>query len=153
KMRKIIFLIIIFLSLAFTIGINNTSIIISPKSQLVIKATTNVSEFKCHFNIEEIKNPIAVSYVQNEEKFVFEKALLVLDNSCFDCGSSAINKDFVSLLKSDEYPQIVLELKDTQRDTRVSNVFHALIEIFIAGESELYVISVKTQGDSILNVL
>tara|TARA_R100001039_G_C1829018_1_gene93760 strand:- start:607 stop:1200 length:594 start_codon:yes stop_codon:yes gene_type:complete len=152
KMRKIIFLIIIFLSLAFTIGINNTSIIISPKSQLVIKGTTNVSKFKCHFNIEEIKNPIPVSYVQKEEKFVFEKALLVLDNSCFDCGSSAINKDFVNLLKSDEYPQIVLELKEIQKDTKVTNVVHALIEIFIAGESKLYVIPVKIEGDSILNV-
>lgn len=151
-MKKIVFIIIIFLSLAFSIGINNTSIVISPKSQLVIKGTTNVSKFNCHFNIEEIKGPIPLSYVQNEEKYVFKKALLVLGNSCFDCGSSAINKDFVSLLKSNEYPQIVLELKEIKKDSKADNVVHALIEIFIAGESKLYFIPVKIEENKLLKV-
>lgn len=153
-MKKIVFIIIIFLSFAFAknVATNITSIIITPKSQLVIKGTTNVSKFKCRFNIEEINNPIPLSFVIKDDKLVFEKASLVLDNSCFDCGSRAINKDFVSLLKSEDYPKIVLELKEIKKDQRTNNIVHALIEIVIAGQSKSYYLPVELKGEKVINV-
>lgn len=153
-MKKIVFIIIIFLSFAFAknVATNITSIIITPKSQLVIKGTTNVSKFKCRFNIEEINKPIPLSFVVKDDKLVFEKASLVLDNSCFDCGSRAINKDFVNLLKSEKYPKIVLELKQIKKDLRTNNIVHALIEIVIAGQSKSYFLPVELKGEKVLNV-
>lgn len=153
-MKKIFFIIMLFLSLAFAknVLINATSVVISPKSKLIIKGSTNVNKFKCHFNIEEVSNPIPLSFVLKEDRLIFEKALLMLDNSCFDCGSRAINKDFMDLLKSEEYPKIVLELKEIKKDSRTNNIVHALIEIVIAGESKSYFTPVKLKGDKILNV-
>jgi hypothetical protein len=153
-MKNIVFIIIIFLSLAFAknVVINTTSVVISTKSQLVIKGTTNISKFNCHFNIEEINKPIPLSFEQKEDRLIFEKALLVLDNSCFDCGSRAINNDFVDLLKSEEYPKIVLELKEIKKDLTTDNIVHALIEIVIAGESKSYFMPVELKGDKVLKV-
>jgi hypothetical protein len=153
-MKKFFFIIILFLSLAFAknVVIKSTSVVISPQSQLIIKGSTNVNEFKCHFNIEEVNNPIPLSFVLKEDRLIFEKALLMLDNSCFDCGSRVINKDFMNLLKSEEYPKIVLELKEIKKDLSTDCIVHALIEIVIAGESKSYFIPVELKDDKIINV-
>lgn len=144
----------LFLSLAFAknVVIKSTSVVISSQSQLIIKGSTNVNEFKCHFNIEEVNNPIPLSFVLKEDRLIFEKAVLMLDNSCFDCGSRVINKDFMNLLKSEEYPKIVLELKEIKKDSRTDCIVHALIEIVIAGESKSYFIPVELKDDKIINV-
>ena len=76
----------------------------------------------------------------------------MLDNSCFDCGSRVINKDFMNLLKSEEYPKIVLELKEIKKDLSTDCIVHALIEIVIAGESKSYFIPVELKDDKIINV-
>ncbi|MDB9960755.1 YceI family protein [Oceanihabitans sp.] len=153
-MKKFFFIIMLFLSLAFAknVVIKSTSVVISSQSQLIIKGSTNVNEFKCHFNIEEVNNPIPLSFVLKEDRLIFEKALLMLDNSCFDCGSRVINKDFMNLLKSEEYPKIVLELKEIKKDSRTDCIVHALIEIVIAGESKSYFIPVELKDDKIINV-
>jgi hypothetical protein len=153
-MKNFFFIIMLFLSLAFAknVVIKSTSVVISSQSQLIIKGSTNVNEFKCHFNIEEVNNPIPLSFVLKEDRLIFEKAVLMLDNSCFDCGSRVINKDFMNLLKSEEYPKIVLELKEIKKDSRTDCIVHALIEIVIAGESKSYFIPVELKDDKIINV-
>ncbi|MBR9846908.1 MAG: YceI family protein [Algicola sp.] len=139
-MKKIVLILIIISGFAFTTNevFNDTSVLITPESQLLIKGKTNVSKFKCEFNINQINEPIPLYYQVKNNKMVFEKAKLKLDNQCFDCGSKGINKDFRALLKSESYPEIELHLKEIKNiETNPSKV-NALLELHIAGKSKSY---------------
>ncbi len=137
-MKKIVYIVVVFSTLAFTskVIINNTSVVIAPNSELIIKGTTNVNSFKCEFNINEINTPIPLYYKVIEDRIVFEKAKLVLSNDCFDCGNKGMNKDFMKLLKSDEYPEIELQLKEITKNN--VSTMNALLELHIAGKSKSY---------------
>jgi len=142
-MRKIIFL-IIFSTFAFTgkEAFNETSVLIKPESQLLIKGKTNVGNFECEYNISEIDKPILLFYEVIDNKMVFKKAKLVLDNYCFDCGSRGINKDFLELLKSDKHPEIELYLKEIQKSKINSSVINAILELHIVGKAKNYYIPI-----------
>lgn len=139
-MKKIVFLLIIFTAFAFTTAVmyNDTSVLITSESHLFIKGKTNVSKFKCEFNINQINEPIPLYYKVIDNKLVFEKAKLTLDNHCFDCGSKGINRDFRALLKSEEYPEIQLYLKEIKKIEANPAEVNALLELCIAGKSKSY---------------
>lgn len=153
-MKKIGIILVLFLSFAFTTSIINEtkSVSIEPESQLVIKGTTNVSSFKCKFDIKEINNPILLYYKVIDDKMVFEKAKLVLNNDCFDCGHRGINSDFMDLLKSDEYPEILLELKEIKMESNRTDEVNALVKLCIAGKSKLYHLPLHYKEDSDIQV-
>ena len=139
-MKKAVLILIIMSSFAFTTFemFNDTSVLITPESQLLIKGKTNVSKFKCEFNINQINEPIPLYYQLVNNKMVFEKAKLKLDNQCFDCGSRGINKDFRALLKSEDYPEIELHLKEIKNIKTNPSQVNALLELHIAGKSNSY---------------
>ena len=138
RMKHILYIMIVLTTLAFTtkVMVDNTSVLITPDSELVIKGTTNINSFKCKFNIKEINKPIPLYYNVVNDKIVFERARLVLDNECFDCGNKGMNKDFMKLLKSDEYPEIELQLKEVDKNN--GSQINALLELRIAGKSKSY---------------
>ncbi|APZ44818.1 hypothetical protein BW723_00280 [Polaribacter reichenbachii] len=142
-MRKIIFLIGILSSLSF-VRVNefnkNTIIQIKPESKLEILGTTNINKFECNFNFLEIDKPVPLFFQKKGKKIYFKKATLVLKNSCFDCGSRGINRDFSKLLKSNEFPLILLDLKEIEKKEATTE---ALVEMTIAGISKTYKIPVK----------
>ena len=137
-MKKIVCILIVLTTLAFTteLVVDNTTVLITSESELVIKGTTNINSFKCKFNIKEINKPIPLSYKVIDDRMVFEKAKLVLDNECFDCGNKVMNRDFMKLLRSDEYPEIELQLKEVNKNN--GSHINALLELRIAGKSKSY---------------
>ena len=126
---------------------NSEAYIILPDSRLTILGSTNINNFKCNFDISELKNPITISYSQKEDNFIFSKASLKLKNQSFDCGSRPINKDFLSLLKTENYPEITLRLKELSLNDDPSQV-KALVEIEIAGISKVYNVNVSAAKDN-----
>lgn len=116
------------------------SIQILPESKLTITGDTNINEFLCAYNTSLIPNTGNMKFTGNPEEIRFENAILKLDNKGFDCGNKAINKDFQSLLKSSEYPEIELELKELSFKT--TNQAIALITISIAGKQKDYKVPV-----------
>ena len=151
-MKKIIFFIGILTVLSFAkveVFNKNMSVIIVPESKLQIRGNSNINKFKCDFNVLEIKNPIPLFYEQKENKIYFKKATLALRNSCFDCGSRGINKDFHKLLKSNKFPQIFLNLKEIEKK---DNIIEASVEMIIAGISKTYKLPVEIEGDDSLLV-
>ena len=154
EMKKIAFILIILSSLSFTTSVivNNTKILISPNSQLFIKGFTNVNSFICAFNIKELNKPIPLYYKIIEDKIVFEKAKLVLDNNCFDCGHRGMNKDFMTLLKSEDYPEILLELKEIHKNKHTPSVVDALVELEIAGKTKSYPFSIEIKEEGNIRV-
>ena len=135
-----------FLSIGFSAlsfaqnGFQKKSIQILPESKLTITGDTNISEFLCAYNTSLIPNTENMNFTGNLEEIRFERAILKLNNKGFDCGNKAINKDFQSLIKSSEYPDIELELKKLCFKT--PNKAIALITISIAGKQKDYKVPV-----------
>ncbi|WP_142786285.1 YceI family protein [Changchengzhania lutea] len=154
-MKKVLIFISILVLLAFTTRdyFENTSVLITPESQLILKGKTNVNKFQCVFNVTEIKNPIPVYFKVLGDKLLFNNTQLVLKNGCFDCGNKAMNRDFQDLLKSKKYPQINLKLKELKElNTQKGHVMQVLLDLEIAGITKSYKIPVTLEGSDNLFV-
>ena len=118
-----------------------------PESQLTITGDTNIKGFTCNFDTSFLKGPQIVSYGITGSTIKFTNAVLVLDNLGFDCGNRGINKDFNGLIKSDKYPEILLEIKemDLHSDTRGM----ARVKITIAGMERFYKVPVAINNTEI----
>jgi len=153
-MKKIIFVGVLFFSFAFTIPISNetASVSIAPESSLIINGTTNISSFKCKFNMGEINSPIPLYYTIVDQKMFFEKAKLVLNNHCFDCGHKGMNRDFLALLKSDEYPEILLELKEINPNSDDASLVNATLLLHLAGNTKRYQVPIVLEESKDIHV-
>nr|WP_321413405.1 YceI family protein [uncultured Allomuricauda sp.] len=108
---KIVFLGLLFLAgLSFNDPERETKVRVASESEVVISGTTNVNEFSCTYNFEQLEMPIRLIYDEKSEHIVFKNAELKLVNDCFDCGGKAINKDFKELLKTKRHPKVHLKL-------------------------------------------
>lgn len=116
----------------------NKSVLIAQKSTLEIMGTSNVADFACQYNVRKFSEPISIKYDKQNDLIRFEKCIMILENSGFDCGGRAINKDFHGLLKSDKYPLITLKLIEIKTKPNQQNKADALVEIEIAGLSHSY---------------
>ena len=153
-MKKLIVFLTILSTLAFTTTaiVQNTNISVAPESELLIKGTTNVNSFKCVFNIKEVDKAIPIYYKVTNDRIEFEKANLILDNNCFDCGNKGMNRDFMALLKSDEYPEIVLELKELKIVDNTTSNMNAKVKLTLAGISKNYMVSLKAKDNEPMEV-
>lgn len=145
-MRTITYFILFILSTSFATLISvdtNKVIVINPKSELDIVGSSNVNNFKCLFKIENLNKPLSISYRESKHSIHFKKATLVLENTFFDCGGKAINKDFHQLLKTDKNPQILLTLKEIKKKQHAQNTVEALVQIHIAGQTKDYIIETQ----------
>ncbi len=145
-MKKLIYIAPILMLVSFTsihVLKNSKSVLIAPESKLYITGSSNVNKFKCEFNIKTLNAPISVIYSEQQDVIHFENTTLTLENSCFDCGGNAINKDFYRLLKSEEYPHIFLRLKQIKKTHQDKNGIEATVEIEIAGISKSYLMEAQ----------
>ena len=144
---KRLFLLAAFLVLtAFSTSIfeaDSIEVIVKGNSEVSISGTTNVNSFSCCYNIAKLENPIPVSFESNNQKMVFESTALELENTCFDCGHKAINKDFNKLLRTEEYPRIKLKLISIEKTSQVKNTYFARVKIHIANSANTYTFPVK----------
>lgn len=120
---------------------NNTKVQILPESKLTISGDTNINEFECEFNTAHLDENTNLRYKINKSNIVFENAVLNLDNKGFDCGNKGINRDFRDLIKSDQYPEIILTLKEI--DLENPELAKAKVIICIAGIEKKYQVPVE----------
>lgn len=151
NITKRLFIIFVISTLAFTAVVTgNTSVLITPSSKLLIKGKTNINSFKCEFDVTKLKKPIPVFFLKIKDKMVFDNTVLVLENSCFDCGGEAINNDFQELLQSDIYPKTQIKLREICRDDIDKNNVLASLDVSIAGVTKPCIIPVKLKGQETL---
>lgn len=147
---------ILFVSLSsfcpLNMEIGHKTIFISPQSELEIVGSSNVTNFKCLFNIKNLDRPLRIGYTVGDDVIYFHKSTLILENSHFDCGGKGINKDFNDLLRTKEYPQILLTLKEINKKSIASNKVKALVEIQIAGISQMYQVDVHAKQKENLHI-
>lgn len=113
---------------------------ILPASALSITGDTNINTFTCDFNTFYLEQPSALVFKQKGNYISFRNAILSLRNQGFDCGNKAINKDFHSLIKSNLYPKITLEL--TNINLQKENRGKACVKITIAGREKSYTLPI-----------
>lgn len=134
---------------AFSPFHESTVVVISPESQLFIEGKTNVNQFSCNFDIDQIDKPIPVKFKPHNDILIFDNANLVLSNHCFDCGHKGINNDFRALLKTDQYPKITLTLLEIEQPWNSEAELEAKIKLNIAGKTNTYHINLKhTSGNT-----
>ena len=150
-MKRLVFI----LSCIFLVSFSNMdvvknykAILITSHSQLQINGTSNVTDFKCGYNIKNLNEPIRIHYEKADNLISFENSELILENNEFDCGGRGINKDFHGLLKSEMYPNIILKLKEIKLNPKKKNTADALIEIEIAGTSRSYLMQTEFSNEN-----
>lgn len=122
----------------FTDPERETKVRVAPESEVLISGTTNVNEFTCKYNLEELELPIRLAYDDKAEQIQFSNAQLKLANDCFDCGGKAINKDFRDLLQTEKHPQVELRLLYVDPPKPENQQIGVGMEIKIAGVTRNY---------------
>lgn len=123
------------------------SIDILSTTRLSIDGEANVKNFTCIFNSGYLERKKKLSYMTDGKKIYFKNAVLNLRNEGFNCGHKAIDKDFHLLLKTKEYPKVILEmvsftLKEDQKG-------EAEVIIEIAGIRKKYILPVSLRPSPI----
>ncbi len=125
------------------------TVAVLPTSELTITGDTNINEFKCEFDTSYLTDKNKFLYTQSGSEIIFTGAVLSLETKGFDCGSRGINKDFHSLIKSDKYPQILLQLDKVKILSK--SQAEARVCITIAGIQKFYDIPVAVKQGEISN--
>lgn len=118
-----------------------------PTSSLTITGDTNINKFTCNFDTSYLKEPQLIHFSENNSEINFTGAVLTLVTKGFDCGSKAINKDFHALIKSDQHPEIFLEMNKVKLISPTKGV--ARVCITIAGKQKFYDLPVNIKKGKI----
>ena len=136
---KTISIIAVIILLSFGFSTNQTKVKITNKSEVSIKGKSNVNSFECKYNPDFIENDLQVSIARNNNKIVLEGAKLSIKSAGFDCAHKMITKDFKSILKAEEYPHIVINVKELNA---VKENITAKLNVKIAGIEREYLVPV-----------
>lgn len=85
---------------------------IESDSKLHIKGTSNVTDFTC--KCAEAFPRLQMTIVPKGSKTSFDKTALSIRAKKLDCGNKAMNKDMYETMKADEYPNIAIELLESE---------------------------------------
>lgn len=139
QITKTLFIGLVLLSwFSFSDPERETKVRVEPQSEVVIAGTTNVNNFTCKYNLQELEVPIRLIYDEKSEHILFKNAELKLVNDCFDCGGKTINRDFQELLKTEKHPQVGLRLLYVEPPSVNQNMVRVGLEIKIAGVTRKY---------------
>ena len=107
--------------------------VIERNSTLAIDGSSNINKFTC--DIREYVKTDTLRSVNDlaRRKFIFQNSHLSVDIKRFDCHHKYITSDFRKMLKSDDYPQLVIRfisLDEFHKD----GIVKGLVEIELAGK-------------------
>ena len=118
---------------------------ILPQSELIIAGSTNVNKFDCQFDIDLISTPRTIKYSEEGKSVSFPDLNLKLRTDGFDCGNRRMNSDFQDLLKSEEYPEIRININ---RIELISEEYvKAYVTVKLAGKENKYDLPVHIVKD------
>lgn len=106
-------------------------------SQFTILGSTNINKFKCTLEEHSPTETLEIRSSWNNQTITFENLRLSYPVSEFDCGLEAMNSDMQHLMKSDEYPTMVLHIKsiDLKPDQKAIETLYVTsdVELSISG--------------------
>lgn len=147
-MKKIAFVLLVLFTGAMTHAqdFQKRKATVLPNSDLTIIGDSNIAKFQCEFETSYLEGAREIGYHHTGNQIKFTGAVLTLNNRGFDCGSKGINRDFHDLLKTDQYPKILLELNKVTLSSPTKG--QATVFITIAGKQKSYELPVTiTEGE------
>lgn len=136
---KTIGIISVIILLSFGFSKNQTNVKITNKSEVSIKGKSNVNSFECKYNSDFIENDLQVSIARTNNKILLEGAKLSIKSTGFDCAHKMITKDFKTILKAEDYPHIVINVKEINT---IKESITAKLNVKIAGVEKEYLVPV-----------
>ncbi|WP_029034088.1 YceI family protein [Salinimicrobium terrae] len=147
-MKKNAFVVLVLFCAAITHAQNTKKrVTILPSSDLTIIGDSNIAKFQCEFDTSHLQESQVVTYQKTGNQIKFTGAVLTLNNRGFDCGSKGINRDFHDLLKTEEYPRILLEMNKVILSSPTQGI--ATVTITIAGKRNNYEVPVIIKDGAI----
>ena len=131
--------------------------IVLPASQLIIHGKTNVNKFQCAIARYSGTDTLVLQEGGVKGKPIFIKGYVGLQASSFDCGMSAMTKDFTKTIKAKQHPQIGIDFKSFERLPNYGNTvdkFKGTLAISIAGISHPFDMecTVEPNSNGIVNL-
>jgi len=131
------------LSLGFLLSTNKTAdIYIKKGSHISISGSSNVNCFTCHYTKSIAQGCQEINYEYDNNTFSLKNAEIDLESSAFDCGGKMINKDFNTLMESDEHPHVKINFEQIRVK---NNDFEVIANIEIADQINQYTFIISTQ--------
>lgn len=151
----------VFIVLFFTLSVQaqqHIAVDLLGSGSLKINGKTNINSFECTFDSSRLTHSNKISLKPKGDRIEVKNAQLRLNHKNFDCGHRRINNDFNALIKSEEYPDIYIELLEI---FNVKNSEASVkVKINIAGKSKNYTFPIEIcnpettefQGKWVLNI-
>jgi len=147
-MKQLICYIILILSSTLLSAQVLVSVDFQKNSFLTINGSTNIIPFKLSENIERIsKKNISVTTIQSQNKVVLSQNQFLFAVNSFTSDNKMALRDFLKLMKSDEYPNMqvevnALELQPNADQQQLING-KAIVNITITGVTKQYAIPIS----------
>ncbi len=123
---------------------------IRPTSIMEVHGKTNVNAFCCTSKEQFAPKDLSFQLVPGTSRVKFQNTSLKIKIERLDCGSKLINRDLSKALLADQYPEIVIELKEVYSPTcqdltecGVEEQFIANTDITITCETETIKVPVQ----------
>lgn len=154
-MKKLLYLLALYFIISIpAIAQSLVSAEIQKNSSLTITGSTNLVSFKIFQNGDKlIRSKLSIVTTQNQNKIALSQNQLTVAVKKFDSNNALALKDFLKLLKSDNYPtlQVQLNYLDVQPMSEKGKTYtgEALVNITITGKTRYYSIpiSFSNNGD------
>lgn len=147
-MKRLITALVFYFIMAMpTIAQSLVSAEIQKNSSLTIKGSTNLVSFKIFQNGDKLsRNKLSLVTTQNQNKIAVSQNQLSVVVKHFDSNNALALKDFLKLLKSDNYPtlQVQLNYLEVQPMSEKGKTYsgEALVNITITGKTRYYSIPI-----------
>lgn len=153
-MKRLITALVFYFIIAMpTIAQSLVSAEIQKNSSLTIKGSTNLVSFKIFQNGDKLcRNKLSLVTTQNQNKIAVSQNQLSVVVKHFDSNNALALKDFLKLLKSDNYPtlQVQLNYLEVQPMSEKGKTYsgEALVNITITGKTRYYSIPITFSSNS-----
>jgi hypothetical protein len=109
--------------------------VIERNSTLAIDGSSNINQFTC--DIREYVRPDTLKSVNDQarKKYFFSNSNLSVDLKRFDCHHKYITADFRKMLKTDEYPNLVIRFISLD-EFHEEGIVKGLVDIELAGKKK-----------------
>jgi hypothetical protein len=138
-MKIIAFFIVVILNFGFVVK-NKTKVKITNQSEVIIKGKSNVNSFTCTYDKSFFDTEFSVDYFQRSSKTIFEGAKIKIRSNGFDCAHKMITRDFKSLLQTDTFDSILIDVKEV---IKLGESYSTKVAIQIAGVTKEYTVPIK----------
>ncbi|MDV3309157.1 MAG: YceI family protein [Cyclobacteriaceae bacterium] len=127
---------------------SNERWVVDASSELIIRGTSNVSNFLCRTDCYQIQDTLQIVARENDCEILFSQQALQIPLMSFNCGNELITRDFRDALDAERYPLLSIRFLslDQQIMTLTSGSVSGHVQITLAGKTRTYPVLYTISG-------